>query len=396
MALLRWPNLKRFSGHTLFVTLFLTLIIGSLIGIKVGNVEKTAHTRSKFGSSLVDNGSILQTAGSTPPVCADQGLDAVNIILEVYNVNYPNSQLQVSSSFIPCGEVLSHSLQSLTLKFVGSMNLGAFVSSFDDFDSFIATNMSILVNADTFNFANGAVMSNKTSNIYIEGDANSYPLDTFTVTFNVRGTFGPNNQKLPIIVFLFGAPLGYSLNLNVAGTATNTAASLTVSAKRNPTTIAFALAIMLLMWAMSLLAIALAYSVWTIKKDKKVELPFIIFTVALLFAMPTIRNAMPNAPPIGVLADQMVTGWAMLLLSLSVISHFINLLYHVFKDANAAAATAPPAATAIPMAVMSERKIQEGEKNIVEYNREIGNTGSRRSSDSEPNVVIPARTRSRV
>ncbi|KAI8838184.1 hypothetical protein BJ741DRAFT_128461 [Chytriomyces cf. hyalinus JEL632] len=334
----KWMNLRRLSGHTLFVVLFSTAIIGSLIGIKIGSQEKvttnalpepsvaslpnsnslethpqTATNRRKFSSSFVDNNSLKTSTGTTPPVCADQRLDVVNIVVEVYNVNYAASQLQVSNSFLPCG---------------------SFVSRFDSFGSFTSTNMGISIDSTAIQFASGQAMTNKTTNVYIEGDANNYPLDTFSVSFNVRGTFGDANP-LPIIVYAFGQPLGYTLQLQVIGNSDNTAASVIVTASRNPTTIAFALAIMLLMWIMSLLAIALAYAVWTVP-GKKVELPFIIFTVALLFAMPTVRTAMPNAPPIGVLADQMVTGWAMMLLSLAVISHFVNLLYHIYKDAKAA------------------------------------------------------------
>ncbi|KAJ3252790.1 hypothetical protein HDU77_004920 [Chytriomyces hyalinus] len=310
----KWMNLRRLSGHTLFVVLFATAIIGSLIGIKIGSQEKTATNRRKFSSSFVDNNSLKTSTGTTPPVCADQRLDVVNIVVEVYNVNYAASQLQVSNSFLPCG---------------------SFVSRFDSFGSFISTNMGISIDSTAIQFASGQAMTNKTTNVYIEGDANNYPLDTFSVSFNVRGTFGGDSTPLPIIVYAFGQPLGYTLQLQVIGNSDNTAANVIVTASRNPTTIAFALAIMLLMWIMSLLAIALAYAVWTVP-GKKVELPFIIFTVALLFAMPTVRTAMPNAPPIGVLADQMVTGWAMMLLSLAVISHFVNLLYHIYKDAKAA------------------------------------------------------------
>ncbi|KAJ3247681.1 hypothetical protein HDU78_003487 [Chytriomyces hyalinus] len=306
-------KLRRLSGHTLFVILFSTLVIGSLIGIKIGSEEKSAINRRKFSSSFVDNHSLNVTSGPTPPVCADQRLDVVNIIVEAYNVNYGASQLQISNSFLPCG---------------------SFVSRFDSFGSFISSSMAITVDSTAIQFASGQTMANRTTSVYIQGDTNNYPLDTFSVSFNVRGTFD-DGKPLPIVVYAFGQPLGYSLQLEVFGNEDNTAASIIVTARRNPTTIAFALAIMLLMWVMSLLAIALAYAVWTVP-GKKVELPFIIFTVALLFAMPTVRNAMPNAPPIGVLADQMVTGWAMLLLSLAVISHFVNLLYHVYKDAAAA------------------------------------------------------------
>ncbi|KAJ3007545.1 UNVERIFIED_CONTAM: hypothetical protein HDU68_003464, partial [Siphonaria sp. JEL0065] len=182
-------------------------------------------------------------------------------------------------------------------------------------------------------------MTNQTSSIFLDSDANNYPLDKFSVTFTVRGFFNTSTattsssakQPLPINVNIFGTPLGWSLQYTATALVDNTAALLTIYGARNPTTITFALLILGLMWTMSILAVFLAYATW-FKESKKLELPYLLITIALLFAIPTIRNAMPSVPAVGVLADQMVTGWALLLLSGSVVSHFVNLLWSLWKE----------------------------------------------------------------
>ncbi|KAJ3076901.1 hypothetical protein HDU98_010997 [Podochytrium sp. JEL0797] len=211
--------------------------------------------------------------------------------------------------------------------------MGKFVRSFDIFDSFLAQPITLTIGSQTVSFAAGSSMTNQTSTIFLDADANNYPLDTFSTGFNIRGFYTSNGLKtpLPIIVKINGEPLGWNLGLTAFTLPDNTAARLTLTASRDPTTITFSILILALMWAMALLATFLAYSTW-FKPDQKLELPYLITSISLLFAMPTIRNAMPNAPAIGVLCDQMVLGWALMLLSLSVMSHFVNLMWNLWKE----------------------------------------------------------------
>ncbi|KAJ3252791.1 hypothetical protein HDU77_004921 [Chytriomyces hyalinus] len=297
--------------HILLVSLFVAIIVGGLVAIKVGNEQKTAKRRNKAFSSITDTSSLTPFTGKGPEICEDIPFSIVSVFVEVNGVDFQNSLLKVSSVFLPCG---------------------SFVGSFDSMESFLGQNISCSIDAQTSTFPAGQAMTPKLTSVYLNGDVNNYPLDQFDAIFMIRGRYGPTNSELPIQVVVYGAPLGYSLSVETTANQQNTAVAVSVSLRRTAPILGFAFIIMALMWAMSLLAVAVAYFTWFIKKDRKSELPYIIFSVTLLFAMPTIRNAMPNAPPIGVLADQMVTGWAMLLLSLSVISHFVNVLYHTYRD----------------------------------------------------------------
>ncbi|KAJ3401271.1 hypothetical protein HDU80_006194 [Chytriomyces hyalinus] len=297
--------------HMLVVSLFLATVIGGLIAIKIGNEQKTAKRKSKAFSSVTDTASLKPFSGRNPDSCDGIPFSIVSVFVEIYGVDFQNSLLKLSNTFLPCG---------------------TFISDFDSMDSFLSQNISFSVDAQTITFPAGQIMTSKLNSVYLNGDVNNYPLDQFDAVFNIRGRFGPANSDLPIQVVVYGAPLGYSLAVVTTANTQNTAVSVSITLRRTAPILGFAFIIMGLMWVMSLLAVAVAYFTWFIKKDRRSELPYIIFSVTLLFAMPTIRNAMPNAPPIGVLADQMVTGWAMLLLSLSVISHFVNVLYHTYSD----------------------------------------------------------------
>ncbi|KAJ3384560.1 hypothetical protein HDU84_002872 [Entophlyctis sp. JEL0112] len=331
MSPFKLSSKTRLSVHTIaFLTLAVTIVVG-LVAIKWGSVQKVqaltvegdeaAANKSTLVSSFIDNGSVAKTTGQTPLACSEQGLDIVNVYIEVYGVQYSSSLIQLSTGFVPCG---------------------SFVAEFDAFDSFLSQDISLSVDTTTFTFSANHTMFNQTSTVYLEGDANDYPLDVFSVSFNVRGFYGASRTPLPISVNMFGNPSGYALSFDAQALHDNTAAGVSVSARRSVTVVAFALLIMMLMWLMSLLGAAVAYATWMLP-GAKLELPYIIFTVALLFAIPTIRNAMPNAPSIGVLMDQMCTGWALLLLSLAVVAHFVNLLLRLFSETKAAekAATAP-------------------------------------------------------
>ncbi|KAI8837958.1 hypothetical protein BJ741DRAFT_707699 [Chytriomyces cf. hyalinus JEL632] len=297
--------------HILVVSLFLATVIGGLIAIKIGNEQKTAKRKSKAFSSVTDTASLKPFSGRNPDSCDGIPFSIVSVFVEIYGVDFQNSLLKLSNTFLPCG---------------------TFISDFDSMDSFLSQNVSFSVDAQTITFPAGQIMTSKLNSVYLNGDVNNYPLDQFDAVFNIRGRFGPANSDLPIQVVVYGAPLGYSLAVVTTANTQNTAVSVSITLRRTAPILGFAFIIMGLMWVMSLLAVAVAYFTWFIKKDRRSELPYIIFSVTLLFAMPTIRNAMPNAPPIGVLADQMVTGWAMLLLSLSVISHFVNVLYYTYSD----------------------------------------------------------------
>ncbi|KAJ3237390.1 hypothetical protein HDU81_009488 [Chytriomyces hyalinus] len=165
-------------------------------------------------------------------------------------------------------------------------------------------------------------------NIPIFGDFNFYPFDTLQSIITVSAIAG-ENTTLPIGLVLTGIPNGYNVVYTAYAVDGFEAAGL-ADIGRNVTVRSFATLIMIIMWFLALASVTFAAGLQFF--GKKVEPPFVAFTIALLFAMPGIRNTMPAAPPIGCLADQMVLVWVMVILALCVLYYFVRLIMNIMPE----------------------------------------------------------------
>ncbi|KAJ3242268.1 hypothetical protein HDU77_010794 [Chytriomyces hyalinus] len=168
-------------------------------------------------------------------------------------------------------------------------------------------------------------------NIPVFGDFNFYPFDTLESIITVSATTG-DNTTLPVSLILTGIPNGYNV-VYAADTPDGFEAVGRADIGRNVTVRAFATLIMIIMWFLALASVTFAAGLQFY--GKKVEAPYVAFTIALLFAMPGIRNTMPSAPPIGCLADQMVLVWVMVILALCVLHYFIRLIINIMPEKTA-------------------------------------------------------------
>jgi hypothetical protein len=80
--------------------------------------------------------------------------------------------------------------------------------------------------------------------------------------------------------------------------------------------------IMVVMWALALAAIAVVVNL--VARRRRFEGAFTAFLAALLFAFPTVRNALPGIPPVGVLFDYAAFFWAEAIVALSLIALIIG------------------------------------------------------------------------
>lgn len=115
--------------------------------------------------------------------------------------------------------------------------------------------------------------------------------------------------------------------------------------KRSYVTIGFSLFIMTLNWCLSLVMMGLALQILVKKRD--IPAPLLVPPCALLFALPSLRNTQPGAPPIGeAVCDILGLFWNMTLVALSamiIITCYIVRWKPSMKDGNVAAGapTAP-------------------------------------------------------
>ncbi|KAJ3105061.1 hypothetical protein HDU96_008722 [Phlyctochytrium bullatum] len=193
-----------------------------------------------------------------------------------------------------------------------------------------------LKDSKVFNFSSNSVVGSvEYGTTFDEGDVNSYPFDSFYArelfaegTYVIPSGNTTVEEPLPIVMSFVTGLQTFTVTPNQVEDVTpnNTFLGHTVRLEfqvtRSITTIFFSTLVMVIMWILSLLAFFLCISLWI--RGRKVEPPTIAFTIALLFALPGIRNTQPGSPPIGCTADVVSFFWAMVLVATSVALLMIN------------------------------------------------------------------------
>ncbi|KAJ3042134.1 hypothetical protein HDU99_010050, partial [Rhizoclosmatium hyalinum] len=193
--------------------------------------------------------------------------------------------------------------------------------------------MNLTVGTQVFRFPAGHSIIPQLATFTMEGDVNSYPFDSFKVSYPVYGTYidaSRKQQQIPMNLLLDGMPAGFSVSydtVTLTDADTHTEIYSVGNVIRTQTCRTVAIFIAILMWSLCLACSAFTASMFVF--NKKAEGSYLGFHTALLFALPSIRNAMPLAPPIGSLIDQMVLVWNMMILALCVLCQFLRLITQV-------------------------------------------------------------------
>ncbi|KAI9032403.1 hypothetical protein DFJ74DRAFT_654318 [Hyaloraphidium curvatum] len=136
--------------------------------------------------------------------------------------------------------------------------------------------------------------------VNVAGDVNMFPFDVSSATFTVRA-YGFNDPSLVI-------PVGIQFINNVATLSVTTSVlpvpgagdlsvSTTISISRLTTVKVYAMFTCIISWVLAL-AVTLLFidSAWS---KHRVEAPILALAIALVFALPALRNSNPGIPPIG-------------------------------------------------------------------------------------------------
>jgi hypothetical protein len=127
----------------------------------------------------------------------------------------------------------------------------------------------------------------------------------------------PEYQQIPITIDFDGSFGGYALKVEEIGEDLIGYADLSMSVSRSPTVITFACFVMLLKWLLAMTTVFMMLSVTV--RGRKAELSMFTWMAALLFALPPLRNSMPDIPPIGSLPDFVAFFWAEGIVAISLI-----------------------------------------------------------------------------
>ena len=162
----------------------------------------------------------------------------------------------------------------------------------------------------------GELIAPKDVNVALGGDIAQYPFDSYdgTIEVSIRGADG---QEVPSVLLGSTSVHGYSVQAVDPVSEVDAGNAMTFTAQRSKANLIFGFFIMGLMWALTVLAVVMA--IGEIRSGRPVDTPVISFLGVLLFAFPSIRNSMPNAPAIGVLSDFASYFWCEITLGLTLV-----------------------------------------------------------------------------
>ena len=181
----------------------------------------------------------------------------------------------------------------------------------------------------------GDSLSRMEVQVGLDGEEVQYPLDTHTGLFVVqadsyeRETGGPFVSTGDIPVGLQGTSgvAGWDTGYDLPQTL-SPAAMGSITFTRAFTTKAFALVLILLVMALSALALVVSLLVYT--NRRKAEVALLGWSASLIFALPLLRTYLPGSPPIGAAIDIYIYLWVIVI---AVISAMLSVIAWVRQSA---------------------------------------------------------------
>jgi hypothetical protein len=169
-------------------------------------------------------------------------------------------------------------------------------------------------------YRKGDLMDPFEATVPVEGDTSTYPFHHLKVGIAALArTGGGVRSGTPVQIQLrvTSSLAGYRVSPNPA-TAQGDLIQLNLHVDPSWATVLFAVFMMVVMWALALGAVAVVVNLLT--RRRRFEGSFATLLAALLFAFPTVRNALPGIPPVGVLFDYAAFLWAEAIVAIALIS----------------------------------------------------------------------------
>ncbi len=149
----------------------------------------------------------------------------------------------------------------------------------------------------------------------IGGDPSKWPFDTYhsgPITVDLIYGSEPMPEQVP--VKFVDRVSGWKLSVVGSGHPNSPSR---VSLTRSPSIAAFAAVILVVMLALA--AVAAFVAIQTTRNRRKFQPPMTTWYAAMLFAVMPLRNALPDAPPIGSWVDVTITLWVIVTLVMSML-----------------------------------------------------------------------------
>jgi hypothetical protein len=266
------------------------MAVGVFVAVKSFNADRAQPTKELGVRFCGAPGS------APPPKCIDEGASPTNsggveVYADVLSVDPLAHNMTVRMTVFPPGSADPIAL-SVSSRVVQPFDKGATdPTTFD-----VPVQLSILPTQ-----AGGPlVLDNNRSN-----RITSYPFDYYEAEFGVGAKSKPADGSLPKNI-----PTHVYLNYAVHGFRLDPVPyqdGFNIHIERAPSTVAFAVFVMVLMWLLTAAIVAMALILTILRHD--IGPGVLGFLAAVLFAFPGIRNVLPGAPPLGSLNDYLSFFW---------------------------------------------------------------------------------------
>jgi hypothetical protein len=170
---------------------------------------------------------------------------------------------------------------------------------------------------DVRTYAPGSVMEPITAVISFDGDSVRYPFDTYDGRLRVGALLGPSDDYVPLPTDVSLTAALDEFAASAEASSTENAFDVAVDLSRRAASIIWVVFFMFIAWAIAIGCAAIMW--WVVVYN--FENPFWCFALfaSVLFALPTLRNALPGSPRYGVLVDWSAFYWAIGIVALSLI-----------------------------------------------------------------------------
>ncbi len=148
------------------------------------------------------------------------------------------------------------------------------------------------------------------------GYIRDWPFDRYRNILLVTDASGAGNESLPVTVSFAGAAQGWHVSadpLDPDAPADSKGLVYSIEFRRSLGVVLFGIAILLVLISLPFLALWVVTNVY--RGKRRFEPAFLSWIAALLFAVITIRNFLPGAPPAGSWVDVAVVIWVMIALT---------------------------------------------------------------------------------
>ena len=173
-------------------------------------------------------------------------------------------------------------------------------------------------------YREGGFMDPFEATVPVEGDTSTYPFHHLRFEFGALAATGGgvrSGKPVDVRLRLTSSLAGYRLSPNPAVRA-GAVIDLVLHVDPSWATVLFAVFMMVVMWALALASLVVAVNL--VARRRRFEGSFLAFLAALLFAFPTVRNALPGIPPVGVLFDYAAFLWAEAIVAIALVTLIVG------------------------------------------------------------------------